>query len=390
MAMVIKSGANSNKMRTILTLFGTRPEIIKLAPVIWALERRSETWRSVTVSSSQHTDLLRPFIRELDINVDHDLAVMTPGQTPNAVLAKVVTALEPLFLAEKPDLVLVQGDTTTAIAGALAAFYARIPVAHVEAGLRTGNRLSPFPEEMNRRLITQLADLHFAATPNNVDILLAEGVKKECIALTGNPVVDALQRILGRSTASPKLAQLLDSISGKRLIVLTTHRRENFGQVMSSHLKALRRFVERHADVELVFPVHPNPSVRTTVDAEFSDAGRIHCIEPLEYTDFLHLLSRAWLVASDSGGVQEEAPSLGKPLLVLRDTTERPEVLDCGVGRLVGHSGERLEEMLETALVDESWFDTVRTTKNPFGKGDAGEQIASAIEQFFITKIGDV
>ncbi len=192
--MVIKSGANSNKMRTILTLFGTRPEIIKLAPVIWALERRSETWRSVTVSSSQHTDLLRPFIRELDINVDHDLAVMTPGQTPNAVLAKVVTALEPLFLAEKPDLVLVQGDTTTAIAGALAAFYARIPVAHVEAGLRTGNRLSPFPEEMNRRLITQLADLHFAATPNNVDILLAEGVKKECIALTGNPVVDALQR----------------------------------------------------------------------------------------------------------------------------------------------------------------------------------------------------
>lgn len=377
--MTIKS-----KIKTILTLFGTRPEIIKLAPVIRAIERHSGgAWRSVAVSSSQHTDLLRPFIREFNISIDYDLAVMTPSQTPGAVLARVVEAMGHLFLTERPDLVLVQGDTTTAIAGALAAFYARIPVAHVEAGLRTGNRHSPFPEEMNRRLITQLADLHFAATPKNVDILLAEGVKKECIALTGNPIVDALQHILGHSTASPKLSQLLDSISSKRLIVLTTHRRENFGQVMSSHLKALRRFVERHQDVELVFPVHPNPSVCAAVDAEFSGAERIHCIEPLEYTDFLHLLSCAWLVASDSGGVQEEAPSLGKPLLILRDTTERPEVLECGVGRLVGHSGEHLEEILEAVLVDQSWFDAVRTIENPFGKGDAGEQIASAIAQFF-------
>ena len=387
--MTIKSESN-NKIKTILTLFGTRPEIIKLAPVIWAIDRRNDVWRSVTVSSSQHTDLLRPFIREFNISIDYDLAVMTPNQTPSGVLARIVEAMEQLFLAERPDLVLVQGDTTTAIAGALAAFYARIPVAHVEAGLRTDNRHSPFPEEMNRRLITQLADLHFAATSKNVDILLAEGVKKECVALTGNPVVDALQHILGRSTASPKLSQLLDSISSKRMIVLTTHRRENFGQVMSSHLKALRRFVERHWDVELVFPVHPNPSVRAAVDAEFSGAGRIHCIEPLEYTDFLQLLSRAWLVASDSGGVQEEAPSLGKPLLVLRDTTERPEVLECGVGRLVGHSGEHLEEMLEAALIDQAWFDTVRTIENPFGRGDAGEQIASAIAQFFAASKGDV
>jgi UDP-N-acetylglucosamine 2-epimerase (non-hydrolysing) len=282
---------------------------------------------------------------------------------------------------------LVQGDTTTAIAGALAAFHARIPVAHVEAGLRTGNRYSPFPEEMNRRLITQLADLHFAATPKNVEILLAEGVQKNCIVLTGNPVVDALQHILARSSASPSLSKLLDDIvANKHLIVLTTHRRENFGQVMSSHLKALRRFVERHQDVALVFPVHPNPSVRAVVDAEFTRAERIHCIEPLEYADFLHLLSRAWLVVSDSGGVQEEAPSLGKPLLILRDTTERPEVLDCGVGRLVGHSGERLEEMLEAVLVDKSWFDVVSKTENPFGKGDAGEQIVSAIAQFLVAK----
>lgn len=387
MAVAIKSGS---KTKTIVTLFGTRPEIIKLAPVIWAIERRRDTWRSITVSSSQHTDLLRPFIREFGINIDHDLTVMTPGQTPNAVLARVIEGIESLLVAERPDLVLVQGDTTTAIAGALAAFYARIPVAHVEAGLRTGNRYSPFPEEMNRRLITQLADLHFAATQKNVEILLAEGIQKKCIALTGNPVVDTLQHILAQSPVSPSLSKLLGSITDKRLIVLTTHRRENFGQVMLSHLKALRRFVGRHQDVELVFPVHPNPSVRTVVDAEFAGAERIHCIEPLEYADFLHLLSRAWLVVSDSGGVQEEAPSLGKPLLVLRDTTERPEVLDCGVGRLVGHSGEHLEEMLETSLIDNAWFEAVSTTENPFGKGDAGEKIASAITQFLAAKKGGI
>lgn len=366
-------------MKTILTLFGTRPEIIKLAPVIWELARQRNTWRSLTVSSSQHTDLLRPFINELKISLDHDLAIMTPGQTPNAVLARVVEALEPLLLEEKPDLVLVQGDTTTALAGALAAFHARIPVGHVEAGLRTRNRHSPFPEEINRRLITQLADIHFAATPHNVKTLLADGVKKECIALTGNPVVDTLQNILARSPVSASLSDLIDSLTGNRMIVLTTHRRENFGDIMSSHLRTFRRFVECHRDIDLVFPVHPNPSVRAIVDAEFIGAERIHCIEPLEYADFLHLLSRAWLVASDSGGIQEEIPSLGKPLLVLRDTTERPEVLDNGFGRLVGHSGERLEEMLEDALADETWFASTRATENPFGKGDAGKQIVSAI-----------
>ena len=388
--MTARSGVNRNNVKTILTLFGTRPEIIKLAPVIWAIERSHDTLRSINVSSSQHTDLLRPFIHELDISIDHDLAVMMPGQTPNAVLARVLEALEPLLQAERPDLVLVQGDTTTAIAGALAAFYARIPVAHVEAGLRTGNRHSPFPEEMNRRLITQLADLHFAATPKNVEILLSEGVQKKSIVLTGNPVVDALQHILARSPASSSFSKFLDSFAGKRLIVLTTHRRENFGQVMSSHLKALRRFVGRHQDVELVFPVHPNPSVRAVVDAEFNGAERIHCVDPLKYDDFLHLLSRAWLVISDSGGVQEEAPSLGKPLLILRDTTERPEVIDCGIGRLVGHSGERLEEMLEATLLDKSWFDTAITTENPFGKGNAGEQIASAVVQFLSAGEGGV
>lgn len=366
-------------MKTILTLFGTRPEVIKLAPVLWALDARAPRWRSVSVCSSQHTDLLRPFARDLGVRIDHDLAVMRPGQAPADVLARVLAGLGPVLAAERPDLVLVQGDTTTALAGALAAFHARIPLGHVEAGLRTGNRLSPFPEEMNRLLITRLADFHFAATDRNVAALRAEGVPAERIARTGNPVVDALHWILARSKPSPALAGLLDSLTGRRVIALTTHRRENFGEVMAGHLRALRRFVERHGDLALVFPVHPNPAVRAVAETELGGHQRIHCIDPLDYADFLHLLSRAWLVASDSGGVQEEAPSLGKPVLVLRDTTERPEVLACGVGRLVGHSSGRLETMLEEALLDDAWFETARTVESPFGKGDAGERIAAAI-----------
>ena len=372
-------------MKTVLTLFGTRPEIIKLAPVVWAIELRSSAWRSIVVSSSQHTDLLKPFTRDLAVRIDHDLAVMTPRQTPADVLARVVSALGPVFAAERPDLVLVQGDTTTALAGAMAAFYARIPVGHVEAGLRTGDRHSPFPEEMNRRLITRLADLHFAATTRNVEILRGEGVAEAAIVLTGNPVVDALQHILATARPSAALVGLLDSLAGLRIVALTTHRRENFGEVMAGHLQALRRFVARHPEVAVVFPVHPNPAVRAATAAAFGGVKRIHCIDPLEYADFVYLLSRAWLVASDSGGVQEEAPSLGKPVLVMRDTTERPEVLECGVGRLVGHSGERLETMLEEALSDRAWIETVSRVRNPFGAGDAGERIVTAIERYFDT-----
>ena len=366
----------------ILTLFGTRPEIIKLAPVLWALARRADRWRSTHVSSSQHTDLLRPFARQLDIRIDHDLAVMTAAQTPTDVLQRVIGGMQSLFAAERPDLVLVQGDTTTALAGALAASYARIPIGHVEAGLRTGNRQSPFPEELNRRLIGQLADLHFAATAGNAAALVAEGVDPATIHLTGNPVVDALRHIRDRSTPQSALAALLARLAGHRVIALTTHRRENFGAVMRDHLRALRRFVDRHADVAVVFPVHPNPAVGEVARSELCGHDRIHLIAPLEYGDFIHLLSSAWLIASDSGGIQEEAPSLGKPVLILRDTTERPEVLQCGVGRLVGHSGATFEAMLEVAAADAAWFESARSVGNPFGAGDAGERIVQVIEQF--------
>lgn len=374
------------RLKTILTLFGTRPEIIKLAPVIRALEARAGRWRTLNVSSSQHTDLLYPFAERLAVRIDRDLAVMKPGQAPNEVLARVLAGLDPLLAAEQPDLLLVQGDTTTALAGALAAFHRGIPVGHVEAGLRTGDAMSPFPEEMNRRLVTRLARFHFAATAGNVKTLRAEGVPHDRIVLTGNTVVDSLHEIQAGHEPSARLTEVLASLKDLRLIALTTHRRESFGGVMEGHLRALRRFVERHDDLALVFPVHPNPAVRAAADAALAGAPRVVRLDPLEYPDFIHLLSRAWLIVSDSGGVQEEAPTLGKPLLVLREKTERPEVLQCGVGRLVGNAPGRLEALLEEALEDAGWFERARTTPNPFGAGDSGVRIASAIEQLLQTE----
>ena len=368
-------------MKTILILFGTRPEIIKLAPVIRALEARNGLWRTVNISSSQHTDLLYPFARRLAVRIDHDLGVMRPDQAPNEVLARVLAGLDPLLVSERPDLLLVQGDTTTALAGAIAAFHRKVPVGHVEAGLRSGDVLNPFPEEMNRRLVTRIARFHFAATEANANLLRAEGIPNTSIVVTGNPVVDSLQAIRSGHEPSAKLKEALAPLAGLRLIALTTHRRESFGDAMRSHLQVLRRFVEHHANLALVFPVHPNPAVRAAADSVLSGAPRVLRLDPLDYSDFIHLLSRAWLIVSDSGGVQEEAPTLGKPLLVLRENTERQEVLHCGVGRLVGNSPTRLEALLEEALVDAAWFERARTVPNPFGTGDSGPRIASAIER---------
>ncbi len=368
------------KLKTILTLFGTRPEVIKLAPVVHALEARPELWRTLNVSSSQHTDLLYPFTKLLKLRIDRDLSVMRPGQLPTAVLARILAGLDPLLEAESPDLLLVQGDTTTALAGAIAAFHRGVPVGHVEAGLRSGDAMSPFPEEMNRRLVTQIARYHFAATADNVKTLRAEGVPEARIVLTGNPVVDSLRAIRSGHTPSAGLAEALAPLEKLRLIVLTTHRRESFGGLMEGYLRVLRRFIERHHDLALVFPVHPNPAVRAAAESALAGATRVLRLAPLEYPDFVELLSRAWLIVSDSGGVQEEAPTLGKPLLVLRENTERPEVLRCGIGRLVGNSPLRLEALLEEALTDSGWFESAQATPNPFGAGDSGVRIASAIE----------
>lgn len=366
--------------KKVLTLFGTRPEVIKLAPVVRRLEAEGDAFAAVNVSSGQHTDLLAPFVRLFGLRVDHDLRVMEPGQTPNRVCSKVLSALDAVLAQEKPDLVLVQGDTTTALAGALAAFHHRVPVGHVEAGLRSGDPLSPYPEEMNRRLITRVAACHFAATERNRATLLAEGVAPESVFVTGNPVVDSLRYILSRRTVSPAAEALLRETQGLKRVVLTTHRRESFGDVMAGNLRVLRGFVERHADVVLLFPVHPNPQVRRAAEAALSGHPRVRLLEPLDSFDFIGLMAQAWLLVSDSGGVQEEAPTLGKPLLVLRENTERPEAVECGVARLVGADPARLRELLEAFYHDGAWAEQVRTVANPFGQGDSGERIVGAIK----------
>src|SRR5437773_5413474 len=377
--MKVAVQTSSKRHKKVLTPFGTRPEVIKLAPVIEQLEAQRNAIQTVNVTSAQHTDLLYPFIRMFGIRVDHDLHIMEPHQSPSQVCARLLTRLDRLLTEEQPDLILVQGDTTTAMAGALAGFYRRIPIGHVEAGLRSGNTYSPYPEEMNRRLITRLATYHFPATRRNRATLLSEGVPEDAVFVTGNPVVDALHAILERAGVSPVVASLLGATSGLKRIVLTTHRSESFGEVMAGNLGALRSFVASHPDVALIFPVHPNPDVVGPATATLSGHPRIHLISPLGYEDFIVLLSHSWLIVSDSGGVQEEAPTLGKPVLILRENTERPEAIEAGVARLVGGEPLRLALMLEEAYRDGSWIRNVGQGANPFGQGDSGKRIAQII-----------
>ena len=362
----------------VLTVFGTRPEAIKLAPVIHELERRPFSVETVCVATSQHTDLLAPFVRLFNIRADYDLCAMRSNQRPDELRTRLVAALDPILTREDPDMVLVQGDTTTALSGALAAFARGIAVGHIEAGLRSGNLHSPFPEEMNRRLITQLATYHFAATSFNRTTLLEEGVSSEAIFVTGNTVVDSLKTIMSRAQPTPALTSVLEATRGLRRIVLTTHRRESFGRLMTQNLRVLRRCVEAHPDVALVFPVHPNPAVVRAARL-LESHPRIHLIEPLGSEDFIQLMSNAWLLVSDSGGIQEEAPTLGRPLLVLRENTERHEALQSGVARLVGGSPERLALLLEEALCEGSWATRVAEIENPFGRGTSGLAIARIV-----------
>lgn len=368
--------------RRVTVIFGTRPEIIKLAPVVAALKRESASCETCVVNSGQHTDLLRPFLERFRLEVDHDLNVMQPGQTPNQTCARILGALDPVLQGARSDVVLVQGDTSTALAGALAAFHHRIPIGHVEAGLRSGDGMSPYPEEMNRRLITRLASFHFAATPQNRRNLLAEGVRPETIFVTGNPIVDALEAIRKDLRISRELQRVLDATEGSRRLVLTAHRRENVHGPMAGYLHVLRQFVERHEDVVVLFPVHPNPAVRELAGTLLADHPRIRLLKPFDYEDFIGLISRAWLILSDSGGVQEEAPTLGKPLLVLRENTERPEAIESGVARLVGGDPARLADLLEQVYRDDAWIRNVERVANPFGRGDSAGQIVRALRPF--------
>lgn len=368
----------------VLVLFGTRPEAIKLAPVIHEL--RKKLFQTIVVSSSQHKELLTPFLAALEIDVDFDLGVMKRDQSPNDVCSRVMAKLDKILAQEQPDLILVQGDTTTTLAGALAGFYRKIPVGHVEAGLRSGNLMSPFPEEMNRRVVSQIATFHFAATERNRRNLLAEDVPSEKVFVTGNPVVDALKKMLKNLTPSPEIAELIKKTEGKKRLLLTTHRRESFGETMTANLKVLRDFVDKRKDMCLFFPVHPNPNVKSIAKEILGKRERIHLLDPLDYSDFLSIMRSAWLIVSDSGGVQEEAPSLGKPLLVLRENTERPEAIRAGVSKLVGSSPGSLKQFLEENYAVETWIKSVREVANPFGDGRSAARIVRVIEDKLASK----
>lgn len=381
----IKPPEITDRRLKILVLFGTRPEAIKLAPVIHEL--RKKFFQTVVVSSSQHRELLKPFLKMLEIETDFDLRVMKENQTPNEVCAKILAKLDKILAAEKPDLILVQGDTTTAFAGALAGFNRRIPVGHVEAGLRSGNLYSPFPEELNRRLVSQIANLHFAATERNRRNLVAEGIPTEKVFVTGNTVVDTLQYILKNLAPGDQIAALLEETKHFKRILLTTHRRESFGEQMSGNLKALRKFVEKRKDVCLFFPVHPNPNVQEVTNEILANCERIYLIEPLGYKDFIALMQSVWLIVSDSGGIQEEAPSLGKPLFVLRENTERPEAIRAGVAKLVGGNPASLARMLEENYSVETWIKSVKEVANPFGDGRSAQRIVKIIEEKFGARV---
>lgn len=375
------NGSFSSSAGKILIVVGTRPEMIKLAPVVRQLASRGDLPITV-VSTAQQADLLPDFVGLLGVRVDYQLHVMAPGQPLNSLLARTVAALDPVIEQVAPGVVVVQGDTTSALAGALAARMRAVPVAHIEAGLRTGDSANPFPEESNRRLISHVAALHCAPTQRNRAALISEGIAEADIVVTGNPVVAALDSTLARSGSCPQICAVLTRLDGLKPIVLTTHRRESLGATLTHNLRTLRAFVEAHKDTALVIPVHLNPKVKQTVELELAGAERIELLAPLDYPSFLRLLQAAWLVVSDSGGVQEEVASLGKPLLVLRSTTERPEAVETGIAKLAGERPGQLAELIGDREGLDRWIARVKPIDNPFGDIESPARIADALVGF--------
>jgi UDP-N-acetylglucosamine 2-epimerase (non-hydrolysing) len=354
----------------VMCVLGTRPEAIKLAPVALAVHRLADQFAVSVVATGQHREMATLALAAFGVSADVDLDVMTPHQRPTDVIARVLTALPSVFERHRPDVVLVQGDTATTVAAALAAYHSEIAVGHVEAGLRTGDRYSPFPEEMNRRLTTRLASYHFAPTRLASDRLLAEGVDPRTVIMTGNTVVDALCRL--RATATPPRG--INLTDRQRMILLTVHRRENHGARLLDICAAVRDIVRARRDVVVLCPVHPNPDVQRRVYQELA-IERIQLMPPLDYPELLWVLDRSFLVLTDSGGLQEEAPAFHKPVLVLRESTERPEGIDGGVAKLVGTARERIVSETLRVLDDEDEYLRMRTRENPFGDGHAAERI---------------
>jgi UDP-N-acetylglucosamine 2-epimerase (non-hydrolysing) len=363
-----------------MTVYGTRPEAIKVAPVIKALEA-SELLDSVTVVTGQHREMLDQVNEIFGIVPDHDLDIFQHGASLSTIVARVLERLDPVLEAEKPAAVIVQGDTSTSTAAALAAFHRGIPVVHVEAGLRSGNILSPFPEEANRKITSQIAALHLAPTSTSKANLLREGISEDDIVVTGNTVIDALLMTVEKKTpfTDPELEDLADS--GRRILLVTTHRRENWGGAMEGVGRALARLARAFPDVQIVLPAHRNPVVREAVLPHLEGLGNVTVTEPLAYGEFTRMLSLATVVLTDSGGVQEEAPSLGKPVLVMRENTERPEAVDAGTVKLIGTDEERIVREVTTLFTDRDAYESMARAANPYGDGAAAGRIVLRIER---------
>lgn len=368
-------------MVKIMTIFGTRPEGIKMVPVIQALDKESDI-SNIVVNTAQHREMLDQVLDIFEIIPDYDLDIMQANQTLEELTGRLINKISFIIKQEQPDLVLVHGDTTTTFAGAYSAYLNQIPVGHVEAGLRTYNILSPFPEEMNRQMVGRIATYHFAPTDTNRDNLLKENIKKESIQVVGNTVIDVLLQI---SQLESYFSQELESLfnNGKKTILLTSHRRENLG-TMKSVFRAVHRITTVNNDVQIVFPIHKNPKVREVALDEIGDNQNIHLIEPLEYAQFIQAMNRSYLIITDSGGIQEEAPGLGKPVLVTRDTTERPEGVAAGTLKLVGNSEELIFKETQYLLDNKVAYNRMASTKNPFGQGDSAKQIVNYIKKIFL------
>ncbi|PJF46694.1 MAG: UDP-N-acetylglucosamine 2-epimerase (non-hydrolyzing) [Candidatus Thermofonsia Clade 3 bacterium] len=368
----------------VMVVLGTRPEAIKLAPVIRTLQRRADRIRTLVCSTGQHREMLDAALRSFAIRLDFDLQLMRPDQSLADSTARILAALDAVFNDARPDWVLTQGDTTTAMAASLAAFYRRIRIGHVEAGLRSGNLQQPFPEEANRRIADLLADLHFAPTATARDHLLREGIPAERIIVTGNTVVDALlitsRRINARALIE-RIGELgtRDDCFRKRMILVTAHRRESFGAPFANICRALRTIAERYPDVQIVYPVHYNPNIAGPAQALLSGVPNIALIRPVDYETMIALMQHAYLILTDSGGIQEEAPSLHKPVLILREVTERPEVVTLGAARLVGSHPDRIVAEASRLLDDREAYRRMTSVENPYGDGRASERIVEAI-----------
>lgn len=366
-------------MIKVMSIFGTRPEAIKMAPLVKELEKRKEI-ESIVCVTAQHREMLDQVLNTFDIKPDYDLNIMKQGQSLADVTIRALVGLEEVIKEVKPDIVLVHGDTTTTFAGALAAFYNQVAIGHVEAGLRTYDKYSPYPEEMNRQMVDRLSDMYFAPTEISKDNLLKENIDESKIYITGNTAIDAMSTTVDENYTHPEL-DLINA--GERMILLTAHRRENLGEPMRHIFRAIKRVVDEFNDVKVIYPIHMNPKVREVANEVFGGADRVKLIEPLEVFDFHNFQNKSYIILTDSGGIQEEAPSLGKPVLVLRDTTERPEGIEAGTLKLVGTDEDVIYEETKKLLLDKKEYEKMSKASNPYGDGHASERIVDAIIEYF-------